>query len=185
MFGQILGGLIGAGANAYASRQAGKISRQALADQKAQQERVWSSVDPYMKLGQGAASNLADPAKNFTTSPGYNFRLDQGLEATAGNQAVNGLLRSGGALKALNDYGQGMASSEFNNWFGQQQSLVNSGLSASGIGAGVANQNTAAIGTDATNRANAGFTGANAWGSIAGQIGAAYDNRGVSSYKKG
>lgn len=184
MFGQILGSVIGAAGNIIASKNASKISRQALAQQKAEQERVWSSVDPYMKMGQGAAANLMNP-ESFTTSPGYEFRLGQGLEAVAGSKAVNGLLRSGGAMKAMNDYGQGMASDEYNKWFGQQSSLVGQGLSASGIGAGVANQNSAAIGTDATNRANAGFTQANAWGSIAGSLGGAFDNRGVSSYKKG
>ena len=182
MFGSLLGGLIGGVSNVIASKNAAKISARNLAAQKAEQERVWSSVDPYMKMGQGAASNLMNP-ESFTTSPGYQFRMNQGLEAVAGNKAVNGLLRSGGAMKAMNDYGQGMASDEYNKWFGQQSSLVGQGLSASGIGAGVANSNVASMATDASNRANAGFTQANAWGQMAGQLGGAYDNRGASSYK--
>lgn len=184
MFGSLLGGLIGGAANLYATNKADKLSKQALAQQQAQQERVWSSVDPYMKAGVDASNQLSNPAESFTTSPGYNFRMDQGVEAVAGSKAVNGLLRSGGAMKALNDYGQGMASNEFGNWWQQQQGRVNTGISASGIGAGVANANSAAIGTAATNQANAGFAGANAWSQMAGQLGGAWDNRNASSYKK-
>ena len=180
MFGSLLGGIIGGIGQAKAAKESAKISREALAQQKAQQERVWGAVDPYMKAGGAALGRLTDP-NAFTTSPGYEFRLNQGIEGVAGSKAVNGLLRSGGALKAVNDYAQNTASDEYNRWFGQQSSIANMGLSGAGIGAGVANANSAAIAADATNRANAGMAGANAWAGIAGQIGGAAD-RFMSSY---
>jgi len=179
MFGSLLGGILGGIGQASAAKQSAKISREALAQQKAQQERVWGAVDPYMKGGAAAFANLQDP-NAFMTSPGYQFRLGQGMEAVAGNRAVNGLLRSGGALKAINNYAQDTASDEYGKWFGQQSSIAGMGLQGAGIGAGVANANSAAIGQDATNRANAGMAGANAWAGIAGQVGGAFDR--MSSY---
>ena len=174
MFGALLGGLIGGIGQAKAAKESAKISREALAQQQAQQERVWGAVDPYMKAGGAALGRLNDP-NAFMTSPGYQFRLDQGTEAVAGSKAVNGLLRSGGALKAITNYGQNLASDEYGKWFGQQQGIAQMGLSGAGIGAGVANANSAAIGQDADNRANAGMAGANAWAGIAGQVGGAFD----------
>lgn len=181
MFGSLLGGIFGAYQQNKATKSAEKISREALAQQKEQQERVWGAVDPYMKSGNAAMDRLENPAEYFTPSAGYQFRLGQGLDAVGTNQAVNGLLRSGGAMKALNDYAQGAASQEYGNWWNQQAGIANMGLSGAGIGAGVANANSAAISADASNRANAGFARANAWGDLAGQIGGAFDAR--SSYR--
>lgn len=183
MFGALLGSAVSAIGQHSASKRAEKISQQALAQQREQQERVWSAADPYMKAGGAAVGRLNNPAESFTTSPGYEFRMKQGLDAVGTNQAVNGLLRSGGAMKALNDYGQGMASDEYNKWWGQQSGLAGMGLQGTQIGAGVANANSAAIGTDATNRANAGFVRANAWGDFAGSVGGMID--GGSSFGGG
>jgi len=179
MFGAILGGVLGGLGQAKASSDAKKISRETLAQQKAQQDKVWGAVDPYMGAGGRALGRLEDP-NAFTASPGYDFRLNQGIQGVAQSKAVNGLLRSGGALKAVNDYAQNTASDEYNRWFAQQQAIAGMGLQGAGIGAGVANANSAAIAADGTNRANAGFAGANAWGQIAGQVGGAFDR--MSSY---
>jgi len=179
MFGALLGGIIGGLGQAKASSDAKKISAANLAYQKEQQGKVWGAVDPYMQAGGRALGRLEDP-NAFETSPGYNFRLQQGIDGVTTNRAVNGLLRSGGAMKAVSDYASNSASDEFNRWFGQQQAIAGMGLQGAGIGAGVANANSANSAADATNRANAGFAGANAWGQIAGQVGGAFDR--MSSY---
>jgi hypothetical protein len=83
--------------------------------------------------------------------------------------------KMGGAMKALNNYAQGAASDEFGKYNAQQMGIAQLGLQGAGIGAGVANANSAAIGQDANNRANAGMAGANAWSGIAGQVGGAFD----------
>lgn len=180
MFGSLLGGIVGGVMQAGAARDANRLSRETLAYQKEQQGKVWGAVDPYMKAGQGAVGNLTNP-NAFMTSPGYEFRLGQGLEAVAGNRAVNGLLRSGGALKALTKYGQDTASEEYGKWHGQQMGVAGLGLQGAGIAAGVANQNSANAAADATNRANAGFAGANAWSQLAGQVGGAFDRSPIGS----
>lgn len=82
-------------------------------------------------LGVGGDPEAANAAfRNYLGSSGYNFRLNEGLRAITGNQAASGLLNSGATLKALNKYGQELASSEFQNYLGQL-----GGLSASGLGA--------------------------------------------------
>lgn len=68
----------------------------------------------------GGAPNASDYFSNFQASPGYDFRVAQGLRADNAAYAARGLLKSDAAVKALNDYSQGMASSEYGNWFNQQ-----------------------------------------------------------------
>jgi hypothetical protein len=70
-------------------------------------------------IGTGPMSaDYVNPA-NFTTSPGYQFRLDQGLQGVNAGYAARGLLKSGGAMKGINDYAQNTASNEYGNWFNQ------------------------------------------------------------------
>jgi hypothetical protein len=64
--------------------------------------------------------------KNYLDSTGYNFQLQQGTDAITGSAASKGLLNSGSTGKALEGYGQNLASTTFNNYLGQL-----GGLSAS------------------------------------------------------
>lgn len=65
-------------------------------------------------------ANFFNPS-GFTTSPGYQFRLDQGLRNTNASFGARGLLQSGSALQGFNDYAQNAASAEYGNWWNQQQ----------------------------------------------------------------
>jgi hypothetical protein len=60
---------------------------------------------------------------NFTASPGYQWRLQQGQRNLNANFGARGLLQSGSAIQGAIDYGQNQASSEYGNWFNQQQQL--------------------------------------------------------------
>lgn len=48
-------------------------------------------------------------------SPAYKFRFDQGIKALLRNKSAAGLLRSGGTMQDLEDYGSGLASTEYGN----------------------------------------------------------------------
>ena len=62
-------------------------------------------------LGLGGDSTAANNAfTKYLGSSGYNFQLNQGLNAVNNNYATRGALDSGAAVKALNDYAQGQAS---------------------------------------------------------------------------
>lgn len=73
-----------------------------------------------------AAFNPNDPAyaqpgaftftnKDFQADPGYGFRLNEGLKSLERSAAARGGLLSGGTGKALQQYGQDMASQEYQN----------------------------------------------------------------------
>lgn len=55
--------------------------------------------------------------ENIGNDPGYQFRVKQGEQSLMNNRAAQGLTRSGGTLKELLNYNQGMASQEFGNVF--------------------------------------------------------------------
>lgn len=60
---------------------------------------------------------------NYLQSTGYNFQRKQGQDAITTSNAARGLLNSGGTLKALEEYGQGLAANSFNNYLGQVGTL--------------------------------------------------------------
>lgn len=86
--------------------------------------------------------NTTDAARaafdQFRNSTGYQFRLGQGMDAVNSGYAGRGAIKSGAAMKAINDYGQGMASAEFGNYMGLLQNQAGAGLSAANAQAGVA-----------------------------------------------
>ena len=62
------------------------------------------------------AQTEQDRYGGFYASPGYQFRLDEGGRALDRSAAARGMLLSGAQNKALTRYGQGVASSEFNQY---------------------------------------------------------------------
>jgi hypothetical protein len=83
---------------------------------------------------------------DFQVSPGYQFRVDQGVKALDRSAAAKGGLFSGAQGKAITDYGQNQGSQEWGNYISQLMGL-------SGLGAGVTNATTGAD-TSATNIGN-------------------------------
>lgn len=77
------------------------------------------------------------------TDPSYDFRFNQGQKAMERTLAASGMGKSGNALTALMQYGQGMASSEYQNQYQRlaQLSGANFGTGAAG---GIAQQQAAA-----------------------------------------
>ena len=65
--------------------------------------------------------------EGFTGSPGYEFRLNEGLGALEGTAAARGGLFSGNAMKSALQYGQDYASNEYNNYLGQIASMASAG----------------------------------------------------------
>lgn len=57
---------------------------------------------------------------DFVKSPGYEFRLQEGLRGTEAGVATRQGAASGAAMKALNRYGQNFGSNEWNNFLNRQ-----------------------------------------------------------------
>jgi hypothetical protein len=70
-----------------------------------------SGLPAYQGPGEFAAPNFNDP--NDPAAQAYKFRLDQGQQMLENSAAAKGVLRTGGTMKDLINYGQGAASQEY------------------------------------------------------------------------
>jgi hypothetical protein len=80
-------------------------------------------ADPYAQYRSQAASQLQNLLANpntITSTPGYQFNLQQGLQAQQAQQAAQGRLVSGGGLLQAQQFGQQYATSNLQ----QQQNLL-------------------------------------------------------------
>ena len=188
---------IGAAASSSAASKAAKASQNAANQNNALQTQIYNqntaNETPFMQggqkagatynalLGLGGDANAAQNAFNtFQGSDGYQFRLGQGEQAVTQNKAVNGLLGSGSALKALTNYGQGAASQEFGNYLGylgnQQQTGLSAANALAGVGTGYANAVSANNNNAANQTGNAALVGANNVNGLLGNGLSAYAN---------
>lgn len=143
----VLGALLGIGANLIG---AGIAARRNAADQAAigqvQQantgvldrfEKQYSKIfNPSIKTATRGADLYADAlgingaggneraTGAFQTGPGYQFQMDQGLQALNRSASAAGMLPSGNTLLAATDYGQGVANQEYGNWLGRLSGYV-------------------------------------------------------------
>ena len=170
-------GAAGAIASSYMQSQAVK-SGQSQANAALQQGigTATNQLSPWTTTGVPANADQADllglngpdaasaAMAKFQTSPGYQFQTQQGLRAVDMGAAANEMLRSGATLKAEQTFGQGLADSDFGNYWNRLQQLSSGGLSAAGGIAGAATGGAANIAS--TDR---GAAGADA--SIYGNVG--------------
>jgi hypothetical protein len=101
----------------------------------------------------------------YQASPGYQWQLGQGLNAVDSSAASKGLLGSGATLKAEEEYGQGLANQDYQQWLGNLSSTYDNYL---GNLAGQANTGV----NTATQQGNNQLTSAGAGALQTAQIGA-------------
>lgn len=80
-------------------------------------------------LGLGGQAGNASAVSAFQQSPGYQFQMDQGLQALERSASARGLLGSGNTSADILGYSQGLADQNYSTW---QDRLA--GLGAQGIG---------------------------------------------------
>lgn len=147
---------LGAGASIYSGSKAASAQRkaadQSVAEQRRQYDITRADYAPWRSAGVGALDMLsraygiggqAPDMTAFTASPGYEFRYNEGLRAIDRGAAARGLLHSGPAVKAEQRFGEGLASSEFGDWWNRLAGV-----------AGVGQQATAAVTQAGQNSAN-------------------------------
>jgi len=76
-------------------------------------------ADPLYSQLRPQIDGALQRSSSFQTSPGYEFRTNEGMKATANTANARNGSYSGATLKALTRFGQDNASSEYNNWFNQ------------------------------------------------------------------
>lgn len=162
------------GANAVGNLLSGLSSTKANDDAEkallAAQGRSLNAIQPYL--------NAKFEPGDLTQDPGYQFRLQQGQQAMDRTLGARGSLFSGAALKASQDYGQGLADSTYNDayqrFLAQNQQNIGAAGMAGNIfdnqgniqaGAGINNSNV-------LNKTASGLFGNGAFGNQGQTIGA-------------
>ena len=144
------GNMAGDAANraAQMNQQEAQRGRIALSPWSSTGESALNKINNLLGLGEfsSAGSNdgkiYVDPANaknlqtqalaDFQTTPGYQFRMDEGVKGLDRSAASRGLLRSGAQQKAITNFGQGIASEEYGNYLGSLFNLAGMGGQAVG-----------------------------------------------------
>ena len=158
----------GVNAQIEAGDRAAALEAQSAADQLKLQREIWekqqADYKPYLEQGTWGINRLGDLMKKGsgqlnnpfdtylaskglaggqfnTNNPAYQFQLKQGQQALDRSSAARGMGYSGAQMKAAQDYGQGMASqqydkeynratSEFGDYYNRLASLSQGGQQA-------------------------------------------------------
>lgn len=121
-----------------------------------------------------APQEVADEDRygGFYASPGYQFRMDEGIRGLDRSAASRGMLRSGAQLRALTRYGQGVASDEFGNYYNRLSNIAGLGQTAvnnqATLGQNFAANQTNALGNMANARASGYLSQGQMYGNLAG-----------------
>jgi hypothetical protein len=120
-----------------------------------------------LDVGNLAGVNGADAAHQamggFTTSPGYQFQMQEGLKSIDAGAAARGMLTSGQTQQAEMQYAQGLASQDFGNYYNRLLGLSQMGQQAAGTSA---NASMTAGRENADTYASAGTALANVYGNM-------------------
>ncbi len=115
-----------ADATEKASRTQAEAADKALAFQKEQ----YADIKPYLMRSMEGYQELLDKPESYKETPGYMFRLQEGLKAIGIPEGAKYL--SGTQIKAATRYGQDYASNEYSNALARIAGL---GQVAQGVGA--------------------------------------------------
>ncbi len=97
-------------------------------------------------LGANGAAGNAKAQSAFQAGPGYQFTLDQGLDALNRRRAAGGMLNSGNADIDALKFGTGLANQTYGDWQSKLAGLISPELSAtSGAAQGRAGLDTARL----------------------------------------
>jgi hypothetical protein len=145
--------------------------------------------DWFAAQGAPPAQGMAPPIQNgmasaqqsltaLQNSPGYQFRLGEGLKALERSAAARGTLLTGGTLKGLTRFGQEFASNEYDKRYNQEMELARLGFGAAGMSANQNTQYGQMAGDLLTQQGNVNAAGkvdaANAWNQGLGGAGNAF-----------
>lgn len=156
----------GMNAQIEAGDRAAALEAQSAADQLKLQREIWekqqADYKPYLEQGTYGINTLgalmrpnADTSAILKNDPSYQFRLKQGQQALDRSSAARGMGYSGAQMKAAQDYGQGMASTEFGNYYNRLAGLAQGGQQAAGSMANAGSNYASNAGNTFANLSNA------------------------------
>lgn len=191
--GAIAGSVISSNAASNAANTQSAAAQQAQALQYQEFLTQENNQAPYLQAGTSALAGMQNPSfqqpftmADFQQDPSYQFDLQQGQQAIQRSAAASGGLQSGGTMKAMAQYTQGMASNDYeqayNNYNNNQTLQFNRLASVANLGQ-TANAQTNAAGMNMANQAGndlmgganaqaaAGIASGNQWGKTLSGIG--------------
>lgn len=86
--------------------------------------QIMSPLYQLFGIGQPNGAPAQSQLNAVSNMPGYQFSLQQGTQALDRSAAAQGLLLSGGQQKAVTQYGQGLASTQLQNYLNEYQSNI-------------------------------------------------------------
>ena len=177
--GSLAGGLFGGSAAQSAANTQANAAMYASNIENQQWLQTQKNLAPFMQAGTnalpaylsalglggtGTGGSGAINTAGYTASPGYQFQFGQGVNAINNAASNTGGVTGGNTLKALTGYGQGLASTNFQQYLNNLYQTVGMGQNA-------------AAGLGQLGAANANQVGANTIGAgnalAAGQVGTA------------
>ncbi len=168
----VVGGLVSSHSASQASRAQENASNQANETQRYMFDQQRADQAPYRQVGTGALNALggmygigpngekiAPDFSSFAQTPDYKFAFDQGISALDKSAAARGRLNSGGQMKGITRFGQGLATQNFNNYANRLASLAGIGQSANAQGAAAGQNYANQVGNNLQNAGNARASG--------------------------
>ena len=150
----LVGGAIGASGAKSAARTQAAAADRAMQNEREMYDIAREDLEPYRDTGYTALKDI-ERMKPFLTGqfgpaqfeqyldPSMEFRQRLGEQSTARMANVGGGALSGNTLRALTDYGQGLASTEYGNAFNRFQdertNIYNTLANIAGMGQGAVN----------------------------------------------
>lgn len=188
MFGLIAAGagILGGFSQSRAANRATDAQTRAANNELALQGRIYDETSanfaPYREGGLESFNQLLNELSGgFQQSPGYQFQMDQGVRALEGSAAAGGNVRSGATMKAMNQFGQGLANQEYGTYMNRLTGMAQMGQAAAGNQATAGANYAAGAGNAYGNMGNAQSAGAIAQGNaVSGGI-----NNALSGYMMG
>lgn len=132
----LLGGIFGGKGAKKAAKAQEASAREAMALSDRQFQQTRADFAPWREAGGKAIGSLSDmlqPGYDYTASPGYQFRFGEGQRAVESGGAARGQLMSGGTLKDLVRFGDGVAADDFNAQFARTATVA--GMGQQGVNA--------------------------------------------------
>ena len=145
--------VLGAASSRSAAKTQARAASQAADLQREQFDRQVELQEPWRQAGVNALRKLEAASdytpfgmEQFQADPGYGFRFQQGQKALERSAAARGGLISGNTGGALQQFGQGLASQEYQNAFNRYQAERQARLGPLQSLAGVGQTATNALG---------------------------------------
>lgn len=171
--GAAIGGIVGGISQGRAAKRAAQAQTDAANRQIDFQTDVYNDqterFKPFLDTGTNALAGYnfemglgARPEGygGFQTTPGYDFRRQQGIDAIDASAATRGGLMSGKTLQDLTTFGDGLASQEYGNYMQRLAGLTDMGMGAAGMQATAGNNAAAGVSNALANIGNAQAAGA-------------------------